>query len=189
MNIPASWKDVLDRLHAGGHPEAFIGGGALRDLDNGKPIKDVDVFLRAAAFHELSNLLPHLLIADCADNREEYEEHFDEVQGIYEGRANDTDPPFNIVVCDGPEDPFLFLMHHLNRFDLGICRIGWDGRLIRYLREYRSDKEARTITVVNPVRPEASRIRAQRIHDRAYQDWTIVLDPFAAIDGMEPEDL
>lgn len=45
MIIPKRWDEVLQRLHANGFPEAVIAGGALRDLDNGKPIKDVDVWV------------------------------------------------------------------------------------------------------------------------------------------------
>lgn len=43
--IPAEWKHVLATMHALGAPEALIAGGALRDLYNEKPIKDVDIFL------------------------------------------------------------------------------------------------------------------------------------------------
>jgi hypothetical protein len=44
--IPAEWKTVLGAFQAAGAKEAVIAGGALRDLFNGKSIKDVDIFLR-----------------------------------------------------------------------------------------------------------------------------------------------
>lgn len=190
MEIPASWLDVLDRLHRNGHPEAFIGGGALRDLDNGKPIKDVDIFLRGAKFHELSNWLPHLVISDCTANTNEYEEHFAEIERVFEGRTGkEGDLPFNIIVCDGPQDPSHYQFYHLSRFDLGICKIGHDGRRVRRMQEYVVDVTARTLTICNQARPEASLARAARIQRRAYQDWTVVTNPYATTDGMEPEDL
>lgn len=43
--IPAEWRAVLKALQNAGAPEAMIGGGALRDLYNGRPVKDVDIFL------------------------------------------------------------------------------------------------------------------------------------------------
>lgn len=43
--IPKEWRQVLGHMQAEGSPEALIGGGALRDLFNGRAIKDVDIFL------------------------------------------------------------------------------------------------------------------------------------------------
>jgi hypothetical protein len=40
MNIPAAWTEALTRLHKVGFTEAFIGGGALRDLDHRVSPKD-----------------------------------------------------------------------------------------------------------------------------------------------------
>lgn len=43
--IPQEWRDLLAALHKAGAPEAIIAGGALRDTYNGRPVKDVDIFL------------------------------------------------------------------------------------------------------------------------------------------------
>lgn len=45
--MPEDWRRVLRGFHAAGAEEAVIAGGALRDLFNGRPVKDVDIFLRA----------------------------------------------------------------------------------------------------------------------------------------------
>lgn len=45
--VPQEWLDVLKCFQAEGAQEAIIQGGALRDLFNQKPIKDVDIFLRS----------------------------------------------------------------------------------------------------------------------------------------------
>lgn len=190
MNIPQPWLDVLRRLHDGGHPEAFIGGGALRDLDNGKPVKDVDIFLRHIDRDTLNKLLPEMMLAQpTTGNADEYEEHFSEIESVYEGTPADGGAPYNIIVCDGPCDsPYQYMMHHLHRFDLGICRIGYRYGLVM-LPDYTKDKADRTITIVNNVRPEASMARAVRIRERAYRDWRIVANPLETSDGMEQEDL
>lgn len=43
--IPQEWKDVLSAIQQAGAGEALIAGGALRDLANDRPVKDVDIFL------------------------------------------------------------------------------------------------------------------------------------------------
>lgn len=43
--IPQEWITVLKAFHEQGAPEALIAGGALRDLCNGREVKDVDIFL------------------------------------------------------------------------------------------------------------------------------------------------
>ncbi len=43
--IPQEWKDVLRAIQKAGASEAMIAGGALRDLANGRTVKDVDIFL------------------------------------------------------------------------------------------------------------------------------------------------
>ena len=45
--VPQEWRRLVKTFHAGGANEAVIAGGALRDLFNERPIKDVDIFLRS----------------------------------------------------------------------------------------------------------------------------------------------
>ncbi|MDI1228107.1 MAG: hypothetical protein PSY14_10525 [bacterium] len=45
--IPQEWRKVLATFHAAGSSEAVIAGGALRDLFNKRPIRDVDIFMRS----------------------------------------------------------------------------------------------------------------------------------------------
>jgi hypothetical protein len=44
--VPESWRGLVAAMQQEGAPEAIIAGGALRDLFNERPIKDVDIFLR-----------------------------------------------------------------------------------------------------------------------------------------------
>jgi hypothetical protein len=44
--LPDEWKLVLRMMQAKGAEEAVIAGGALRDLFNERPVKDVDIFLK-----------------------------------------------------------------------------------------------------------------------------------------------
>lgn len=49
-NLPAEWLRVLQAFHACGATDAVIAGGALRDTFNGKPVKDVDIFLSVPSY-------------------------------------------------------------------------------------------------------------------------------------------
>lgn len=183
MNIPQRWLDVLRALQAAGFTEAFIGGGALRDLDNDKPVKDVDIFVRYRGIHTFDTIGDTFGYAgrDLTACPKTYDNAHLEVVGVYEFPSGMmAEPMFNVIACNGPQGDDLFRHHHLERFDLGICRIMATGTYVFRSSEYKRDVENQTITIVNPVNVERSMERAIRIRDRAYSGWTIV--PYAAFD-------
>jgi hypothetical protein len=47
LTVPSEWKQVLRAFHENGPKEAIIAGGAVRDILNKRPVKDVDIFLRS----------------------------------------------------------------------------------------------------------------------------------------------
>ena len=51
-DIPSSWRELLGEIREVA-PDAVIAGGALRDRDNGRPIKDLDVFVQIEGEREL----------------------------------------------------------------------------------------------------------------------------------------
>lgn len=177
MNIPQRWLDVLSALQSAGFTEAFIGGGALRDLDHDRPIKDVDIFVRdraGCAHGVLMATLPELTIYDKTEFHSEYAINFPDVAGVYEAFESVLGgAPYNIIACNGPAGDTAFRRHHLSRFDLGICHIMFDGTLRTMDTHYVTDAANRTITLVNPVNVGHSIKRALRIRDRAYQDWKV----------------
>jgi hypothetical protein len=46
FKCPREWQQLLEAFQKSGAKEAVIAGGAMRDLLNGKPVKDVDIFLK-----------------------------------------------------------------------------------------------------------------------------------------------
>lgn len=44
LPVPAEWVSLLRSLDAEAPGQVFIAGGALRDVDNGIPVKDLDVW-------------------------------------------------------------------------------------------------------------------------------------------------
>src|SRR3569623_1528091 len=67
-DIPERWQTVL-RYVQNVAPDAVIAGGALRDLDNGRPVKDIDIFVQGNAMADLRSLREKLIELgfDCDD--------------------------------------------------------------------------------------------------------------------------
>lgn len=172
MNIPQNWTAILQALHYAGHPEAFIGGGALRDLDNGAPIKDVDIFIQAkpgvVLFENLSTVL-HGLTASDVTQVSQYE-HSD-IAEVFEFTGDTY--PLNVIVIKPTVPADGFMLQQLDRFDIGLCRVAYDGRRIEYTSPYCVDKAEKRITIVNPWNLERSIERANRIAAK-YPGWPVV---------------
>ena len=152
MIIPARWNEILDALHRGGFPEAVIAGGALRDLDNGKPIKDVDVFVagKGGAVNEQTMLnkafgYAGVSIFEMPDDKlkEEYPDWNDGVCGVYNFKHDETlvgfaarpvRPEFQVIVLGDMESRTAaaksqsdFGRRVVDDFDMGLCQIWYDG--------------------------------------------------------------
>lgn len=148
--IPTAWKQALSFVQQF-CPEAIISGGALRDLDNDRPVKDIDIFVSvpAAAHDRLSALyrLNNELLVAGADVRE-----IDPNKLYPVGEGNDVVGCFEMLV-DGLDLPVQVIMidHHkseagdhkalvMARIDYGICQIAFDGETVETTAAYRSDK-------------------------------------------------
>lgn len=139
MVIPQRWANVLRQLQENGFPEAIIAGGALRDLDNDKPVKDIDVFVRIHKDDEpgLLSTKDRLEIAmgepadkcviDFSDGTscksvdpEEYYA-FEEmsVVAVYDFKVDDE--TFQIIAMQ--TDALDFTKFVIDDFDIGFCQI------------------------------------------------------------------
>jgi hypothetical protein len=179
MEIPQSWRDALARLHANGFPEAIIGGGALRDLDHGVPVKDVDFFVMARpfqlatlnkAFGREGRVLVNESVAD-------YLGFSDDVVMVVD-YSNDDDIPFQVIVSCPDCSSEQFLEYQLERFDLGLCRIAYDGGFHRH-ETYEEDASDKVLRIRDPRRIPRSITRAARIQAK-YPGYRIILP-----DGVE----
>ena len=113
-------------------PGSILAGGAVRDYDNNKPIKDYDFFIPAVH-------LPHVLKAvPCIQIGHSY---YGEFQVFNVKGAEEI-----IQFIFTKEDPEWVVE---NTFDLGICYIYIDfstGDVVR-LKEYENDINSKTITL------------------------------------------
>src|SRR5262245_52415439 len=142
--VPARWQEVLLSLRAGGFPEAVIAGGALRDLDNNRPVKDVDIFVRHrdGAVELLDKAFGYGGYI-LGDDERVYANNTHGVVRVVNfpatkpGEATPVDvfaadafnwldaeepePPFQVITLDAAEDED-FTDFVLARMDIGLCR-------------------------------------------------------------------
>ncbi|MBB3693045.1 hypothetical protein [Sphingomonas sp. BK580] len=171
MLIPAAYAATLAAVREV-FPGALIAGGALRDLDNGREVKDLDIFAPNVpdldTFRALAARFGVLL----------------SVMGGYESWATAEcvgvidlqigDQPFQLIgLRSGPETI-------LPRLDFGICRIGFDGSEVIRTDEYLADQATQTFTLLR-ADDDAQRDRSLRRFDRLsakYPGWKL-FDPDA----------
>lgn len=188
MQLPNRWREVLTAIQAR-FPEAIIAGGALRDLDHGKGVKDVDIFIADRGVTTYDMLVeafgyPGRVVMDA--RAAEYLGSIDEVLAVFEFPPSGEhevlgSAPFQIVVLPwyylgngGPE----FAERTLARFDFGICRIAHDGVEITISPAYKRDKDNKTLTLLrceNERQLDRSLMRLERL-ERKYPGYEFLTD-------------
>jgi Poly A polymerase head domain len=130
--IPSDWETLRPKISHEAGRHAVIAGGAVRDHILGLTVKDIDIFvlgMTAEAAQDIFN-------ADIF-----------EYAGVEEARAEY--PSLNGVPVD-----LVFSQHSnvydvLDHFDLGICRVAWDGEFM-LTDDFANDLGKRTITSFYP---------------------------------------
>jgi hypothetical protein len=148
MIIPSDWKQILTLLHNNGFPEAIIAGGCLRDLDNSKPVKDIDVFVVSKGPTTTSKLdVIFNVNGDCMASTND-SDTLHPLAEVWEYSSNFV--PLQIIIMpEGPTKAYDFLVEQLNRFDIGLCRIGYDGVTVVRHEAYNKDKKDKTLTMLH----------------------------------------
>jgi len=200
--IPKEWKDVLSSLSKESNSETIIGGGALRDLFNGRAIKDVDIFIKAKsykvtddkkdireAFNSLGiETLEHKVkvhlgyssptVEFCSTDKviinkgDEYGFGRKTLQS-YVVTSKTSGAEYNIIFVDNSlvhGKGKAFAKNMINRFDLGICQIGFDGSEVIYTEAYREDIEGKIITLKTS--HDSNKEHLKRVMKK-YHEWDI----------------
>lgn len=168
MDIPPEWKDVLSKVQ-GVFPGAIIAGGALRDLEYGKPIKDVDIFCPVVECKdglyddELEAILPgiELMLASLYGREANLERR---IHAVYEHSTPEW--KYDLVILDKVES-------EIDRFDLSICQISYDGSILRTSPAYQQTLADKNIYVMNINRPDRQAERIERVLQK-FPDFKIV---------------
>jgi hypothetical protein len=144
------WMDVLSTVREATYGPALLAGGALRDEDNGRPVKDLDVFIPVkdnGQFHYVvSQLTTH-----WGEPAEEYQEEETyrawnhKVTGVAGWDQPHFPTPIQVVGFDIPE----FTLHDLvASFDIGLCQIVSSGLFTWRSPAYTADVRDHRITVM-----------------------------------------
>lgn len=181
--IPAAWKAALKRLQFF-FPDAVLAGGALRDRDAGKKVKDLDFFIQvpdvgANRQQEIKKILqkdgwePHLM------NAGSYADWFrSNVAAVINAEFKGCPKIQIILLTTGVEAKQL-----LPEFDFGLNQIMFNGETIQKTFDYDSDFQAKRFRVIGKQTTKMfNRIvgRYARISKR-YEGWSF--DAGAQLDG------
>lgn len=183
MNIPLNWKAALATVQQFA-TEAVIGGGCLRDLDNDRPVGDIDIFVFGTSSSDLYHLRQRL-IEDADLDCDEIDP--DKMYPV--GDGNDVVGHFEIDF-DGITEPVQIIMVNFecsvitHRFDYGICRISFDGTTLYRSPDYEADKRDKVFRLCLE---RCERGLAASVHrfarlTRKYEGWRFV--PFQKPDPL-----
>lgn len=171
--IPAIWMEVLASIQQD-YPQAVIAGGALRDLHNGRPIKDVDIFiprnaskkwewfLEKSAFGRLYSIENKFNVYD-EDDQEEANKHDRMIYGV--GRSMIGGIRFEFIMVELSETK-------IEMFDLNICQIGFDGAKVTATPAYFDGIKDKTIRIMNVNREDRQTKRIARLKEK-YNDFAV----------------
>lgn len=173
MTIPALWTSTLRSIQTI-RPEAIIAGGCLRDLDNDRPVKDVDIFVRGNRLDDLYML--QVRLTEMGHPCEPIDG-----QKIYPlGEGNDVVGYVELALYADPPIQIIMLRENgelvIDRMDYGICRMTWDGSELVTHPDYVRDKADQVFRLRVDRGPEglaASVHRYARLV-RKYEGWKFV---------------
>lgn len=192
MIIPYEWEAILSKLRTNGFPEAIIAGGAIRDLDHDKPVKDVDIFIRKpenldglslkglveeALGRNVDNTVVDFQIGEemADDANETYDLHEMSVYAIY--RLFTLETTFEIIVMQYSEAPFVSSV--IDDFDIGFCQAWYPsetpGLPFDVTVAYADDFYGKSLTVLKAPTPRALERTMKRVRRllEKYPDFTV----------------
>lgn len=181
--IPASWVELY-AIVKDHFPQAILAGGAMRDWDNGRPVKDLDFFVGAPlgqgndvvwreffkAVEDAHKVRTSHGMDDDGGDVGSQQEHVLEI--AYLESLDIILPDLNIMIVTKPT-----VEDQLSRFDLGICRIAYDGHVHRH-EDYLWDQENRFFTITSAVSGNGRFKTIERFHriSPRYPGWRLI-DP------------
>lgn len=145
LQLPQPWLDTMSYVRSV-LPSAYLAGGALRDLDNGREVKDLDVFFTEEAY-DLSALedglakMGYFYGAHCAGVY--MTDAGKEVDGTTTYTSTDGEPELNLIQLTPDFNPASII----DRVDFGLCQIGYGLMGVDATDAYRHDKANAVFTL------------------------------------------
>lgn len=142
------------------HP--VIGGGALRDAFHGRPIKDVDVFMRATEFPfglshpHLKQLIPASIGTYALRS---------DMHGVWDVSLPIQGFEVQLIVAE-----FDYAADLAKTFDLGLSRITFDGEDVFYSDDFIRDSHAKVFRILR-ADDDGQTTRSERRIERLLQKY------------------
>lgn len=180
LNIPADWAATLNRVQQLA-PYAVLAGGALCDLDNMRPVKDIDIFYFANQFFGTTQELNGYRYSHGVDGH--YIDGNGEVVRADVWSRFDGSPDLNLIAIQR----YGFIGEVVCRVDFGICQVGYDRESVFFTDAYERDKANKTFTLTR-ADSEASVARSMRRYERLrqkYPGWKLVFPEHLMTDWLK----
>lgn len=169
------WVDLLDRIRSR-YPSAILAGGALRDLDNDRPVKDLDIFVNELAD---PSVVEHMTGYTCSSTAPgQYIDAAREVECSYKfvapTKINQPDE-INLIQLRSDFDVYRVI----ERVDFGLCQIALVAGNVIKTDLYRTDKQHQQFTLTR-AESVAGVKRSLHRYDRLkakYEGWPLVIPP------------
>jgi hypothetical protein len=182
IELPGNWTAVLERIRSV-LPSAYLAGGAIRDFDNARPVKDFDVFF-TEGFDNINYL---------EDKLKDLYIYKSECPGQYMGGGAASEvggtmtfnsivglPELNLILLDKSFNPTGII----ERVDFGLCQIGADCLGVEYTPAYAYDRDNQclTLTRAESVEGVARSLKRYARLSQKYVGWELnVPAEFAAL--------
>ena len=175
LELPPQWQEVIRRIRLAA-PSAVIAGGALRDLDNGREVKDIDVFYTDDLERPLvlDYVLEGLFVYHSRCAGIYMDDAADEVDGTATYISINGDlPDLNLIQLRKDFNP----ARVIDRCDFGLCQIGYDLRGVVKTPQYEYDKANQCFTLTRAESIEGVRRSLKRFErlQRKYVGWKLVV--------------
>lgn len=203
--IPKEANIILSNLHKMGLNSAIIAGGYIRDSILSKPTKDIDVFILHSEFKQLiarkglstaDTFAGQTILADagfivndssaldeCDTSNVDGEETIRFVAGGYFINGSTSANVEHAFLTDcGIQVDLIFVDidpkdHVLERFDIGLCCVHYDGKQLTMPNRFLTDLNDKTITIKDDL---DDRIKSRALHNHVprvlqkYPDCTLI---------------
>ncbi|MBR1173917.1 hypothetical protein JQ617_08125 [Bradyrhizobium sp. KB893862 SZCCT0404] len=169
--LPLAWLDTMSRVRSV-LPSAFLAGGALRDLDNGREVKDLDVFFTEEAYNIAAledGLAKQGYFYQSRCGGAYMTDAAGEVDGSTVYRSREGGPDLNLIQLT----PGFNTAAIIDRVDFGLCQIGLDALGVVKTAAYDHDKanQRLTLTRADSVEGVMRSIKRYNRLSQKYQGW------------------
>jgi hypothetical protein len=151
-NIPTEWEQVRRDISKMFDKTAILAGGAIRDHLLSIPYNDLDVFILDAPFHwkktsgeDYIAINGSAIQAEAFLNRFGIKLHSIDDEDLYSSHFHVDFNGFDVdLVFSWPSSVDAVL----DRFDVGLCKVAWDGIDYTITSDFERDAKNKTLTIM-----------------------------------------